>query len=380
MTVKKYYTNKAKTKYKWWFVVDVPSGLYDKFGKPKRKQHREKGFIKERDAINAERKFLENLESGKVELKGDTLVKNVINFFLDYAKNEGRYARGTIGNYEGYYKNHMQDLRLVPLKKLTTDLIQSWIRSLYKKGVSDHIYNGCLKLLKRAFNYAIKMKQITLNPFNDFESVTIPQKLRNRFSTKELKEVIDTCIEKLPEFYCTFCLATLTGMREGEYSALRPCDIKRKENRYVAYVDKQITRGEYKNRTKTKTSTRIVDISDNMYDILQWHIKTFNIDYNDFLFRADKGGMIYAKWVERKFEKLLMITGYDEKFCRVHDLRGQYVDLMHLCGVPVTYISKQVGHTNTIVTSKVYTQILNELPVEANRKMDDMIFGSKDGK
>ena len=53
---------------------------------------------------------------------------------------------------------------------------------------------------------------------------------------------------------------------------------------------------------------------------------------------------------------------------------------MHLCGVPVTYISKQVGHTNTIVTSKAYTQILSELPVEANRKMDDMIFGCKDGK
>ena len=37
-------------------------------------------------------------------------------------------------------------------------------------------------------------------------------------------------------------------------------------------------------------------------------------------------------------------------------------------------------YTNTIVTSKAYTQILDELPVEANRKMDDMIFGSKDGK
>ena len=33
MPVNKYYTNKSKTKFKWWFVVDVPSGEYDKFGK-----------------------------------------------------------------------------------------------------------------------------------------------------------------------------------------------------------------------------------------------------------------------------------------------------------------------------------------------------------
>ena len=54
----------------------------------------------------------------------------------------------------------------------------------------------------------------------------------------------------MPEFYCIFCLAVLTGMREGEYSAVRPCDIKAKENRYVIYVDKQITHNEYKPRTK----------------------------------------------------------------------------------------------------------------------------------
>ena len=380
MTVKKYFTNKAKTKYKWWFVVDVPSGLYDKFGKPIRKQYRKKGFCKKEDAQKAERKFLDNLEGGKVELNGDVLFKDVINYLFDYMKNEGKSAKGTLENYEGSYKNHMQDLKLVPIKRLTTGLIQSWVRNLYKNNGSDHVYNACLKLMKRAFNYAIEMKQITINPFNDFKPVSIPAKLRNRFSTKELKEVIDTCIEAMPEFYCIFCIATLTGMREGEYSALRPCDIKRKENRYVAYVDKQITRNEYKDRTKTENSIRVADISDKVYGIIQWHIKTFNIPFNDFLFRADKGGMLYAKWVERKFEKLLELCGYDEKFCRVHDLRGQYVDIMHLCDVPTEYISRQVGHTNPIVTSKAYTQILNELPIEANQRMDEVIFGKKEDK
>jgi len=48
---------------------------------------------------------------------------------------------------------------------------------------------------------------------------------------------------------------------------------------------------------------------------------------------------------------------------------------MHLGGIPVEYISRQVGHSNSLVTSRVYTQILHELPVEANRLMDEKIFG-----
>ena len=376
MPVNKYYTNKSKTKFKWWFVVDVPSGEYDKFGKQKRKQVRVRGFNTEKEAKEAERKFLNSLESGKVELNGEIIFSDVINFFFDFIKNEGKYEKGTIKNYEGYFKNHMQDLISVPIKKLTPVFIQTWHRNLYKKGVSDHVYNGCLKLLKRAFNYAIELKQISTNPFSELKPVSIPKKLRNRFSTKELKEVIDTCIDAMPEFYCILCIATLTGMRLGEYSAIRPCDIKRKDNRYVIYVDKQITRNEYKTRTKTVTSTRIVDISNKVYDIIQWHIKYFGINHTDFMFKPEQGGLIYAKWIERRFAKLLTLCGYEEKFCRVHDLRGQYVDIMHLCKVPIVYISGQVGHSSPKVTVNSYTQILSELPIDANNAMDNLIFGS----
>lgn len=37
MSVHKYYTNKAKTKFLWRYVVTVPSNDFDKFGNPIRK-------------------------------------------------------------------------------------------------------------------------------------------------------------------------------------------------------------------------------------------------------------------------------------------------------------------------------------------------------
>lgn len=375
MTVEKYPTNKAKTKFKWWFVVDVPATEYDRMGKPKRKQVRKRGFNTKKEAEIAERQFLNSLDNGTIELNTTVLLKDTIKEFLNFAKNEGKYANGTIKNYEGYYNNHLQEIASVPIRKITPNLLQTWRRNLFKKGTSDHVYNGCIKLLKRACSYCIDLKLITTNPFNGLKPINIPPKLRNRFTVEELKEIISTCIKQIPEFYCIFCLATLTGMREGEYSAIRPCDIKKKERNYTIHVFKQITGNEFKNGTKTEKSMRVVDISDRVYDIIQWHIKKYNIGYSDFLFKADKGGMVYARWVERKFEKLLKICGYPKDFCRVHDLRGQYVDLMHFCNVPLVYISRQVGHSNLKTTAQVYTQILNELPVEANHKLDEIMFG-----
>lgn len=37
---------------------------------------------------------------------------------------------------------------------------------------------------------------------------------------------------------------------------------------------------------------------------------------------------------------------------------------------------KTAGHTNPKITSQIYTQILNQLPQEANKKMDNLIFGT----
>ena len=383
MSVRSYYTNKRKTKMKWWFVVYVLTGLYDVHGKPIKQQVRRKGFPTKKAAEEAERAFLsEHNDKGVPAIINPGITtKFIINSFIDFAKNEGGYAKGTVKNYEGYRNKHLQVLMEVPIKNLTPDFIQkAWVRKLYQAGVSDHVYNGCLKLLKRAFAYSISLKQLKVNPFEDFKPKKIRQKLRNRFSTEELKHVMDVCQKEMPEFYCIFVLACLTGMRLGEYSAIRPCDIRQRGEHFVIYVDKQITMNEYKDRTKTDTSTRIVDISDNVYDILQWHINKYRVKFNDFLFRAEEGGMIYAKWVERRFAKLLELCGYDEHFMRVHDLRGQYVDIMHLCGTPLAYTSRQVGHSNPKITIQTYTQILDELPAEANKRMDSIIFNEKDEK
>ena len=73
----------------------------------------------------------------------------------------------------------------------------------------------------------------------------------------------------------------------------------------------------------------------------------------------------------------MLLNDYPEDFCRVHDLRGQYVDVQHSLGTPTELISKEVGHSRTATTSDIYTQILEEVPKEMNNRMDEVLFGNK---
>lgn len=373
LTARKRFTNNKRTKQAWEYVLSIPSNDVDNFGNSKRKQLTKSGFKTKKEALEEGRKLLELYQTRKLELRKNILFEDVEMSFFDYIEHEGDYARGTISNYKGLYKNHLQMFVKVPVTKLSHSLIKSWHRTIYNKGVSAHVYNDCIKLLKRSFNYAIEEKQVTVNPFAELKEKKIAKKLRKRFSTEQLKIIIRCCKKNLPDYYCLFILATLTGMRLGEYSALKPKDIDF-ENKLI-YIEKQYTRKELKARTKTKESTRIIQVSEKVLEILNWHIQTFNIDANDFMFKLKTGNIVNAKWVERRFQKLLTINEFDKNFCRLHDLRGQFVDIMHLLGVSTEYISRAVGHSNVLTTSRAYTQILNELPVEANIKMDEKLFG-----
>lgn len=372
MTVHKRYTNKAKTKISWGYWATIPSNKFDIHGNPIRKQVTKFGFATKKEAQKAEKEFFANFESGKIELNKNATFNDVMMFFFDYIEKEGKYAKGTIANYKGLNNKHLEFFKLIRVDKITPEIIRSWRKERCEANISDYRLNDCIKLIKAAFNYAKREKQITANPFEDMKKVSLQPKLRKRFSTGQLKQLLDSCKSLMPEYYCLFALSFMTGMRVGEYSALTINDIDFENN--SIYVEKQFTRGELKNRNKTPGSTRIVHLSKVMSAILKWHIQEFHIS-SGLLFKDINNKPVSAKWVSRKFKKLLNQNGYDENYCRVHDLRGQYVDIMHSCGIPTEYISREVGHSNTATTSNIYTQILDEVPVEANRKMDEKLFG-----
>lgn len=180
MTVHKRPTNKQKTRFTWGYVVSVPSNEYDRFGNPKRKQITKSGFETKKEALKAEKEFLNNLEAGKIELNKNATFKDIMLFYIDYAEKEGGYAKGTIANYKGLMNKHLTIFSEVRVDKITPELIRYWRKTISQTDASVYRINDCIKLMKAAFNYAKRERQISANPFEEMKRVQEPRKLRKR--------------------------------------------------------------------------------------------------------------------------------------------------------------------------------------------------------
>ena len=350
--------------YVWEFCITIQ--------KHPRKQYRKSGFKTKQDALQAEQEAIIKYKNKKIKFNPErTSFKEIIDLFIEHIENSNEYSEGTISNYKGYYNNHLEDFKYVSIEELSPHLIQKWFDKATKEK-SPHIINGCRKLCKAAFNYVLRIKLLSENPFEYMPKAQEPVKLRHRFSIDEIKKVIKICKEKFPQFYCIFSLAIFTGMRLGEYSAICIEDIDFNKNQI--WITKQYTKRKIKNRTKTNNSRRIVDFPPSVGKIIKWHIRKYQI-FSGFLFKGkNSGNPISANWVNSQFDNLLKACGYPENYMRVHDLRGQFVDILHTLGLPTVYISRQVGHARTSTTNDIYSAIMSDVKTNAKKAIEEEIF------
>lgn len=359
----------GSNKFSWEFVVDIPSGEYDLAGNPIRKQKRVSGYKKESEAKKAEFEFLKQLDSGQINLDTKALFKELAQPFLEYIEKSPKYEKGTVSNYKGYYNNHFGPLYNIKAQKINDEVLKNWTDYLIEKGCSPYLINNCRKLGMAIFTYHKKI--FKYNPFRDMERQPEIRKLRNRLNEDRLKEMQVICKKNLPRFYCIFCLSFLSGLRLGEYTALDKEDIK--QARCEIFVNKQYTRRELKNRNKTEKSTRIARYPEQLNEVINWHIRKFGI-FSGLMFRGKDGKPVSPNWVSAQFKTLLKLCGYPENYMRVHDLRGEFVDLLHQEGTPTVVISRLLGHARTSTTNDVYSSILEETNTTAMVKLGAKIF------
>lgn len=361
MSIRKRFKNDGT--FVWEFCITIQ--------KKPRKQYRKSGFKTKQLAQEAEQEAIQKYKNKKITLNIDkTTFKDILNFYFEHIEESDKYQDGTISNYKGYYNNHLQDFYYLTLPEITPYFIQKWFNKA-SKNKSPHIINGCRKLCKAAFNYCLNMKMIVDNPFTSMEKAEEPTILRHRLSKKELKEMHIKCFKEKPNFFCIFTLAVFTGMRLGEYSALCVEDFYFNTNEI--WVQKQYTRRKVKQRTKTKGSKRIVDISNSVKNVVKWHIRQNQI-FSGYLFKGKNNKPISPNWINKQFDELLILCGYPENYMRLHDLRGQFVDILHTLGLPDVYISRQVGHARTSTTNDIYTAIMQDVNINAKEKIDESIF------
>lgn len=262
------------------------------------------------------------------------------------------------------------------INQINTMDAKSWVLKLQsddKKSYSSiHTIRG---VLRPAFQLAYEAEIIHKNPF-DFElhNFLINDSVkREALTAKQERDYLKFIKqdEHFRQFYDGIYLLFKTGLRIGEFCGLTIKDIDLEKK--TINVDHQLqyvgNKGKYIEKTKTEAGTRVLPMSDDVYEAFKRVISSRKkpkveemIDgYTGFLFLDNRGKPMMPYQWEKKFqhsvEKYNKIYRVQLPKITPHVCRHTYCTNMAKRQISVETLKYLMGHTDISVTSNVYTHL-----------------------
>jgi integrase len=205
-------------------------------------------------------------------------------------------------------------------------------------GLSPRTVRYTHAVLSSAFTKAIKWQKLAVNPCKAVSLPKIEHSEMKAFTADEAKRFLEAC--NTDKLGLVFAFALESGMRPEEYLALKWSDLD--FDKATVTVQRTLIRskakggGWYFDKPKTKTSRRLIPMSENVFAKLRSHrtaqlsqMMLLGTEYerHDLVFANEFGRPLDLKNIRsRNFARILKAAGL-EGF-RVYDLRHSMATLM----------------------------------------------------
>lgn len=297
--------------------------------------------------------------------------------FCDYIKkwNEETKHGKSITTYDNYvymidkyvYPYFMQrQITLLDLKPLD---IEQYYNYLQKDcGLSGNTALKHHQIIYTSLKYAVYNRLITQNPA---DIVKRPKKLKQEhdfYSEEELQKLMQ--IAKSDRLETVIYLAVWFGLRREEILGLtwNNVDFANKSIKICETVVRGKQDGKITNihrvETKTKTSNRVLPMSDYTVSYLQElknrqneQTKLCGNSYcnNDYVCVDKLGQPIKPDYVTHHFA--LLLKKNEMRHIKFHDLRHSFASYMLTNGFSLKQIQEMLGHSNYNFTADTYTHV-----------------------
>jgi len=179
---------------------------------------------------------------------------------------------------------------------------------------------------------------------------------------ESVKSVLTAAAKWYPDYALALRLLFYTGMREGELLGLQWGDIDWRHNLIDLRRTVAFRRGRLIVNTPKSGKLRTVDLPASLtamlrecHSVRQAEATVAGVAMSSWVFPAatDRNKPVNDAWFrDRVWRPLLDKAGV--RHVRVHDARHTYASLMLRRGVPIAYVSKQLGHSSIAVTVDLY--------------------------
>jgi integrase len=248
----------------------------------------------------------------------------------------------------------------IPLRDLTPRTIQEWVYAMTDQGRAPGSVRGYAQTLSMVLRAAVDDDVLPRTPYRKIDLPRLAGEER-RFLTPE---EADRLIAETPDRYkALITLALASGARWGELAGLQ-------RDRYNPLRGAiKITRSLHEHHTlpgifaldepKTPKSRRTLALPRHAVAMLNNHIDTYGTGRWDLIFTGPRGApLARSHFRNRVFQPACARAGIDG--LRFHDLRHSSASWLLTAGVPITAVSRRLGHANVSMTLDTYSHVMPE--------------------
>lgn len=357
----------------WGFAV---SGPVDRVS-GQRLQVRRSGFTTKREAQQESAEAVQGVRSGAIRAGGRELtVGDWLDDWLDRREREGLRA-ATLAAYRRYIRRDLRPsighIRLHDLRRHDVDQL---LQRLGKDGRGATTIRLAHAVLSSALSAALQLELVQQNAASN---VTLPRPTTKKVRVWQPDEVARFLqAAESHRLGVLFDLVVRTGLRRGEVAGLRWEDVDLKAGRLVVrrqrvQVDATVVTSHAKtehgqDRRVTLDRTALRRLHD-WKQLQDQDRAAWENQYHDdgWVFTYPDGRPLSPYYISQSFRDLVNRSGLPH--LTFHGLRHEHASLLLAAGMPITAVSKRLGHASIAITSDLYSHLLDDI----DRQMADAI-------
>ena len=306
-----------------------------------RRETTKRGFMTKREA-----KAFEEEYKRKAQSNPEMTFQSLYEIYYDDMRQHNKET--SIINIDNTVKRHMlPTLGQIPIAEITPNVIRKWQNALnnYTNKGQPLKPTSILNINRRLstiLNFAVKYYGLPKNPMHVTGSQGKSEKRIDFWS----KDEFDTFIEAVdhPMYKALFLVLFYTGMRIGEALALTVDDVGFDTGRIS--ISKTMTAYGKITPPKTASSNRTIILPASVNQYLQSVVQRMEIT-SGRIFPTRYDNALYH------FRQAVKESGV--RPLKIHCLRHAHASLLIAQGVPITAVSKRLGHTSPKITLSIYS-------------------------
>lgn len=305
--------------------------------------------------------------------------------------------------YETFTKDTLGKQRIKTIKK--TDIKRYYNNLSESRGLKPNTIDCIHTVLHQLFDVAIDDGYLSINP-----STNALKELKRATRIDEKRSALTADQEKLflaytrsskqySHWYPLFAVMVGTGVRVGELTGLRWCDVNFEDgyldiNHTLVYYAHRIAKPGEKvgcyfaiNSTKTPASKRQIPMLDYVREALSEQRNELpcsaSVDgYSGFVFANRFGGLLYQGTLNKALHRIIRDCNLEqiEKGSDLllpnfscHSLRHTFATRMCENGINLKVIQDVMGHTDISTTMNIYTDATRDMKCHAFEKLNKLV-------